>query len=68
MRVFNRPGFHRWLNIIPRDHRKVFVADDKVAVTGGIGIADFWRGTVRRSRRAEWRDTGVRIAGPRCST
>jgi len=64
VRIFNPPGFHRWLNIIPRDHRKVFVADDKIAVTGGIGIADFWRSTVRKSRRAEWRDTGVRISGP----
>ena len=64
VQVFNPPGFHRWFNLIPRDHRKVFVADDKVAVTGGIGIADYWRGTVRRSKRAAWRDTGVRIAGP----
>ena len=64
VRVFNPPGFRRWLGIIPRDHRKVFVADDRVGVTGGIGIADFWRGTVRRSKRATWRDTGVRIAGP----
>jgi cardiolipin synthase len=63
-RIFNPPGFHRWLGVIPRDHRKVFVVDDRVAITGGIGIADLWRGTVRRSRRAAWRDTGVRMEGP----
>ena len=63
-RVFNPPGFHRWLGVIPRDHRKVFVADDAIAITGGIGIADLWRGTVRRKHTAQWRDTGVRIAGP----
>jgi len=64
VRIFNPPGFHRWLGVIPRDHRKVFAVDDRIAITGGIGIADLWRGTVRRSRRAAWRDTGVRIEGP----
>ncbi len=64
VRIFNPPGFHRWLGVIPRDHRKVFAVDDRVSITGGIGIADLWRGTVRRSRRAAWRDTGVRIEGP----
>jgi cardiolipin synthase len=64
VRVFNTPGLHRWLGAIPRDHRKVFVVDDKVAITGGIGIADLWRSTVRRSKRATWRDTGVQMKGP----
>lgn len=63
-RIFNPPGLHRWLGVIPRDHCKVFVVDGRVAITGGIGIADLWRGTVRRSRRAAWRDTGVRMEGP----
>jgi cardiolipin synthase A/B len=64
VRVFNPPGFHRWLGVIPRDHRKVFVVDDQIGITGGIGIADLWRSTVRRRRQAAWRDTGVRIEGP----
>jgi cardiolipin synthase A/B len=64
VRIFSPPGLRPWFGMLPRDHRKVFVADDRVAITGGIGIADLWRGTVRRSKRAPWRDTGVRITGP----
>ena len=27
---FNPPGFRRWLGLIPRDHRKVMVIDDRI--------------------------------------
>ena len=39
VRVFNPPGFRRWMGVLPRDHRKLLVVDDRVGVTGGIGIA-----------------------------
>jgi cardiolipin synthase len=45
-----------------RSHRKVLICDEDVAVTGGIGIADEWRGDARGP--GEWRDTHFRIRGP----
>jgi cardiolipin synthase len=63
-RIFNKPGFRRWLGLLPRDHRKVLVADEEVCVTGGIGLAEVWSGFVKRKKRAPWRDTAVLIRGP----
>jgi cardiolipin synthase len=45
-----------------RTHRKVMIVDESVAFTGGVGIADEWRGDARNER--EWRDTHFRIGGP----
>ncbi|MDQ3897212.1 MAG: phospholipase D-like domain-containing protein [Actinomycetota bacterium] len=45
-----------------RSHRKVLICDEEVAFTGGIGIADEWRGDARGP--GEWRDTHFRIRGP----
>ncbi len=45
-----------------RTHRKVVVIDEVLAFTGGVGIADEWRGDARNDR--EWRDTHFRIEGP----
>ena len=64
VRIFNAPGFRRWLGLVPRDHRKLVVADDAVAVTGGVGIGNEWRTGILKRRRSPWRDTGVRVAGP----
>jgi cardiolipin synthase A/B len=64
VRIFNKPGFRAWLGLLPRDHRKVLVADEEVCVTGGIGLAEVWSGFVKRRRRAPWRDTAVLIRGP----
>ena len=64
VRLFNPPGFRRWLGLMPRDHRKVLVADQQVAITGGIGLSEEWSGIVKRRRRAPWRDTAVLIRGP----
>lgn len=62
-RVFNAPGLRPWLGIIPRDHRKLLVADSQVGITGGVGIGNEWLGKTTR-RRGHWRDTAVRIEGP----
>ena len=64
VRIFNPPGFHSWLGLVPRDHRKLLVADGKVGLTGGIGISEAWSGGMTRRRTAPWRDTAVRISGP----
>ena len=62
-RVFNTPGLRAWLGFVPRDHRKLLVADGLVGITGGVGIGDEWMGTTAR-HRGHWRDTAVRIEGP----
>ena len=64
VRIFNPPGWRRWLGLVPRDHRKLLVADDRVGMTGGIGIGEQWQTGILRKRRSPWRDTCVRIAGP----
>ncbi len=64
VRIFSPPGLRAWLGLLPRDHRKVLVADGKIGITGGIGIGEEWRmGSVGPKRRP-WRDTAVQIQGP----
>ena len=64
VRIFSPLGFRAWLGLLPRDHRKVLVADGKIGITGGIGIGEEWRmGSVGPKRRP-WRDTAVQIHGP----
>src|SRR5690348_10082135 len=38
VQVFNPPGFRPWLGLVPRDHRKLLVVDDRVGITGGVGV------------------------------
>ena len=64
VRIFNPPGFRRWLGFVPRDHRKLLVVDGEAGVTGGIGIGNEWRTGVLKRRGAPWRDTAVLIEGP----
>ena len=45
-----------------RTHRKVVICDEQVAFTGGVGIADEWRGSA--GSPSEWRDTHFRVQGP----
>ena len=45
-----------------RTHRKLLIVDGQVAFTGGVGIADNWRGNARNAN--EWRDTHYRVEGP----
>jgi cardiolipin synthase A/B len=45
-----------------RTHRKVLITDEAIGFTGGVGIADEWRGDARDE--TEWRDTHFRIEGP----
>jgi cardiolipin synthase len=45
-----------------RTHRKVLICDEATAFTGGVGIADEWKGDARDE--TEWRDTHVRVRGP----
>ncbi len=45
-----------------RTHRKILVADGRVGMTGGVGIAEEWTGNAQDPDH--WRDTHVRVRGP----
>ena len=45
-----------------RNHRRILVADGRVAITGGSGVSDKWTGDGRQD--GHWRDTDLRIEGP----
>ena len=49
-----------------RDHRKILVADRRVAFTGGMNIGDEY-GSSLLPREDLWRDTHARIEGPPAS-
>ena len=45
-----------------RTHRKLLITDGRTGFTGGVGIADEWRGNAHSPEH--WRDNHYRIAGP----
>ena len=54
-----------WYNLARlnnRTHRKLLVVDGKIGFTGGVGIADNWRGHAQDIDH--WRDSHFRIEGP----
>jgi len=55
------PTWKVW-KIDNRTHRKVLICDNKVAFTGGVGIAEEWEGDARNPD--EWRETHFQIEGP----
>ncbi|MDB5749890.1 MAG: cardiolipin synthase [Ramlibacter sp.] len=59
---FHQPHWSNWAHMNNRTHRKVLVVDGSVGFTGGVGIADQWRGDARNPD--EWRDTHFRVQGP----
>lgn len=61
IRSFRPPVRWRFWNLDHRTHRKILVCDD-VGFTGGVGIADEWRGDARNPY--EWRESHFRIRGP----
>jgi cardiolipin synthase len=51
-------------NYVRRDHRKLVIIDGEIAYTGGLNIADEYRGYAFIKRKKGWRDTAVKIEGP----
>lgn len=50
---------------VHRDHRKLIVVDGRTVYTGGLNIADEYRGHgLFRYKRGGWRDTAIRVEGP----
>ncbi|QYF96012.1 cardiolipin synthase B [Massilia sp. PAMC28688] len=59
---FHKPVWWKLTKLNNRTHRKVLVIDGKIGFTGGVGIADQWRGTAQDKQH--WRDTHFRVEGP----
>jgi len=61
----------RWQPLY-RDHRKILIADGKVAITGGVNISSVYSSHLSGREREDekdhknvpWRDTDVQIEGP----
>jgi cardiolipin synthase A/B len=45
-----------------RTHRKLLIADGRIGMIGGVGIAEEWTGDAQDPDH--WRDTHVRVRGP----
>ena len=60
--IFRPPKPYAIKRIANRTHRRVLVADGKVGMTGGVGIAAEWMGDA--DGPDHWRDTHVRVRGP----
>jgi cardiolipin synthase len=49
---------------VHRDHKKLIIIDGTMAFTGGINIANEYRGYHRVKKWNSWRDTGIFLEGP----
>ncbi len=59
---YHEPHWSHLARLNNRTHRKVLVIDGRIGFTGGVGIADQWRGDARDP--SQWRDTHFRVEGP----
>ena len=59
---YHKPVWWKFTRLNNRTHRKVLVVDGKIGFTGGVGIADQWRGNA--GDKDHWRDTHFRVEGP----
>jgi cardiolipin synthase len=59
---YHEPHWTNLQRMNNRTHRKLLVVDGAIGFTGGVGIADKWRGNAQD--KAHWRDTHFRVEGP----
>jgi cardiolipin synthase len=59
---YHKPVWWKLARLNNRTHRKLLIIDGKIGFTGGVGIADQWRGNAQDEKH--WRDTHFRIEGP----
>jgi cardiolipin synthase len=59
---YHKPVWWKLTRLNNRTHRKVLVVDGKIGFTGGVGIADKWRGNGEDENH--WRDSHFRVEGP----
>lgn len=61
----------RWtapLHYARRDHKKLILIDGEKAFTGGLNIANEYRGYYFKRHKEAWRDTGILLEGPIAGT
>ncbi|MFJ7883844.1 phosphatidylserine/phosphatidylglycerophosphate/cardiolipin synthase family protein [Pseudomonas sp. NPDC096917] len=62
LRFYNPLSWRRGLNNLYRDHRKLLLVDQQLAVVGGTGVTDeFWQPLVNT---CDWHEVMVEIQGP----
>jgi cardiolipin synthase len=59
---YHKPAWWKLARLNNRTHRKLLIVDGKIGFTGGVGIADKWRGNAEDA--SHWRDTHFRVEGP----
>jgi cardiolipin synthase A/B len=59
---FRPPKPYALRRLANRSHRRLLVADGRLGMTGGVGIASEWTGDAEDPDH--WRDTHVRVRGP----
>ena len=59
---YHKPAWWKLARMNNRPHRKLLVVDGKIGFTGGVGIADTWRGNAQD--KDHWRDSHFRVEGP----
>lgn len=59
---YHKPHWSRLPKLNNRTHRKLLVVDGTIGFTGGVGIADQWRGHAQDADH--WRDNHYRVEGP----
>jgi cardiolipin synthase A/B len=62
VRRFRPPKPYAVRRLANRTHRKLLIADGRIGLTGGVGIAEEWTGDAQDPEH--WRDTHVRVRGP----
>ena len=59
---FRPPKPYAIRRVVNRTHRRLLIADGRIGMTGGVGIAAEWMGDAEDADH--WRDTHVRVEGP----
>ncbi len=59
---YHKPVWWKLARMNNRTHRKLLIIDGKTGFTGGVGIADQWRGNAQDEDH--WRDSHFRVEGP----
>ena len=62
VQIYHPPHWYHLGRLNNRTHRKVMVIDGKVGFTGGVGIADQWKGNA--DSPSHWRESHFRLEGP----
>lgn len=62
LEIYHSVWWHDFRRYNHRTHRKLLIVDGKVAFTGGVGLADHWKGDARGPE--EWRELHYRVEGP----